>query len=105
MGLFVVVDEGVEFPGAGGSVGFAVRGDMVSGFEISKELCLGLRRSQEFDLGIGVLKSGRVPFLAGRLILLVGLVPFAVELLAGDFVLIEITAAEFIRFAVDNIDS
>ena len=105
MGLFVVVDEGVEFPGAGGGVGFAIGGDMVSSFEIGKELCLGLRRSQEFDLGIGVLKSGRVPFLAGRLILLVGLIPFAVKLLAGDFVLIEITAAEFIRFAVDNIDS
>ena len=105
MGLFVVVDEGVEFPGAGGGVGFTVRGKMVRGFEIGNKLRLGLRRSQQFDLGIGVLKGGRVPFLAGRLVLLVCLVALTIKLLTCGFVLVEIATATFVRFAADNVDT
>ena len=56
-------------------------------------------------MGIGVLESGGVPFLARGLIPLVGLVAFAVESFAGDFGLIEIASAATFGFAVNGVNS
>ena len=56
---------------------------MVSGFVFRTELCLQFGRGTElgqFPVGIG--ESRRVPFLAWRLVLLVGLLAIAIELLA-----------------------
>ena len=56
--LFVVVDEGIEFPSTNSSVGLAVGGDMMSGFEVGSQLGFGLGRSQVFELGVGKLEGG-----------------------------------------------
>ena len=77
---------------------------MVSGFVFRTELCLQFGRGTElgqFPVGIG--ESRRVPFLAWRLVLLVGLLAIAIELLTvAD---LEIAAVLFFEFAVDVVDS
>ena len=78
---------------------------MLCGFKVGNQLCFGFGRGQEFDLRISVLKGGGVPFLAWRLILLVGLVALTIELLTCGFVLLEIATATFVRFAADNVDT
>ena len=103
MGLFVVMEEGVVFPSARGGIRLTIRGNMVSGLEIGFQLGFGFRGSQEFVLRVGIFEGSRVPFLAGRLVLLVGFIAFTIELFAISHVKIASVAA--VGFAMNLLDS
>ena len=105
MGLFVVVEEGVEFPSPDGGVSLAVGSDMMSSLEVGYQLGFGFRGGQEFVLGIGIMEGGRVPFLARGLVLLVSFVALAVKGFASDFGLVEIAAAATFSLAVEGVDT
>ena len=103
MRLFVVVEEGVELPRPNGSVFFAIRGDVVCGFKVGCELSFGFRSGQELELRVGVLESGRVPLLAGRLVLLVVFFTGTVELFAVSH--IKIATVTAVGFAANLVDA
>ena len=103
MRLFEIVEEGVELPRPRGSVFFAIRGNVICGFKVGFHLGLGFRSGQEFDLGVGVLEGGRVPFLARRLVFLVGFSASTVKLFAISHV--EIATVTAIKFAADLVDA
>ena len=74
VGGFVLVKEGVELPSMGGGVGFAVGRDVVRSFEIGIYLRQGFGcRFEGAELLVRIGECRRVPFLAWRLIRLVGL--------------------------------
>ena len=77
----------------------------MSSIEVRLQLRLRFQSGEKFELGIGILESCRVPFLTWRLILLIGLIPLAVESFAGYFILVEISAAAAIGFTVNGIDT
>ena len=83
MGLFVLVLEGIEFPGPRCAVGFAVGAFMVCGFELDLKLSLCFRCSVMFcHVGVGIGKDIGVVLLLGGLVLLVGFLASSVELFA-----------------------
>ena len=100
MRLFVVVEEGIEFPSPNGVVGFAVCSNMMSSFEVDCQLGFRFRGGLELVLGIGIMEGGRVPFLTRGLILLVSFIALTVESFACDFGLVKIAAAATISLAV-----
>ena len=103
MRLFEIVEEGVELPRPRGSVFFAIRGDVICGFKVCCHLGLGFRSGQEFDLGVGIGEGGRVPFLARRLVFLVGFCASTVKLFAISHVVIATVTA--VGFAANLVDS
>ena len=103
MGLFVFVEQGVEFPGPEGVVYFAIRGAMFGGFEFGSQLCFGFRVGfKDCQLAISIGEGGRVIFLLGRLFFLVSLFSSAVELLAITYV--KIARVLFVGLTMDLID-
>ena len=105
MSLFIIVEEGVEFPSPNGGVSLAVGSDMMSSLKVGSQLGLGFRGGKEFVLGIGIMEGGRVPFLARGLVLLVSLIALAVEGFASYFGLVEIAAAATFSLAVEGVDT
>ena len=103
MRLFVVVEEGVELPSTGSGVCLTVGGDVVCGLEIGFQLGFGFRSGQELELRVGVLESGRVPLLAGRLVLLVRFFASTVKLFAVTHV--EIATVTAVGFAANLVDA
>ena len=85
MRLFAFVEEGVEFPGVGGGIGFAVGSFVFScsviGIHLRDLLLVGLD-SMELLMRIG--EGGRVPFLTRGLVLLIVLIALTIEGLAGN---------------------
>ena len=76
---------------------------MICGFKVSFHFGFGFRSCQEFDLGVGIGESGRVPFLARRLVFLVGFSASTVKLFAISHVVIATVTA--VGFAVDLLDA
>ena len=105
MRLFVVVEEGIEFPSPNSGVDFAVCSNMMSSFEVGCQLGFRFRGGIELVLGIGIMEGGRIPFLTRGLILLVSFIALAVEGFTGDFGLVKIAAAATISLAVERINT
>lgn len=104
VGVLVVVEEGIELPRPEGGVCLAVGSEVVSGFIFRTELCLQFGRGTEFSqFAVGISKSLGVPFLAGRLVLLVGLLAVAIELFSITD--IEIAGVSFLEFTMDEVDT
>ena len=76
---------------------------MICGFKVGCHLGFGFRSGQEFDLGVGIGEGGRVPFLARRLVFLVGFSASTVKLFAISHV--EIATVTAVKFAADLVDT
>ena len=103
--MLVVEDEGIEFPCTDGFISLAVRSNTVSRFVLLLQLGFGFGGSQEFELGVGVLEGGRVPFLARRLILLIILIALAIKRFSSSLVLVKIASTTAIELAVEGVDT
>ena len=75
---------------------------MTSGFIVGFELSFGFGGGHEFNLGVGVGEGSRVPFLARRLVLLVGFCASAVKLFAISHV--KIAAVTAVGLAMNLFD-
>lgn len=75
---------------------------MTRGFVVGFQLGFRLGRGDKFDLRVSKGKGGRVPLLARRLVLLIGLFASTIELATISHV--KIAFITTIRLAVDLID-
>ena len=104
MGLFVIVQERVEFPCPGSGVGFAVGCNVVCGLKFGCKLnfCFGssvvLRHA-----GVGIGEYFGVVLLLRGLVLLVGFFACPVELFAVSHV--EVAGVDSSELSVDFVDA